>query len=67
MELVHIYTKNEGVECAGRFVRLQVWGKNEYPHVHSLVLFKLSDSKETNYNALPVRMNQNALKIDGKM
>jgi hypothetical protein len=57
MELVLIYTKKEGAECARRFVRLQAWGKNEYPNVYSVVLFKLSDSKETNYNALPVRMD----------
>lgn len=57
MELVLIYTKKEGAECARRFVWLQAWGKNEYPHVYSVVLFKLSDSKGTTYNALPVRMD----------
>jgi hypothetical protein len=40
-----------------RFVRLQAWGKNEHLRVYLLVLFKLSYSKETTYNALPVRMD----------
>jgi hypothetical protein len=56
-ELVLIYTKKEEAECARRFVQLQAWGKNEYPLVNSIVLFKLSDSKKTTYNALPVRIN----------
>lgn len=39
MELVLIYTKKEGAECARRFVRLQAWGKYEYPRVYSLAFF----------------------------
>lgn len=57
MELVLIYTKKEGAEWARRFVRFQACGNNEYSHVYSLALFKLSHSKETTYNALPVRMD----------
>jgi len=47
MELVLIYTKNEGRSAQGPLCDFKPWGKNEYPHVYSAVLFKLSDSKET--------------------
>ena len=57
MELVLIYTKNEGAECTRRFVRLQAWGKNEYPNVYSVVLFKLSDSKNSCQDGLKYSQN----------